>query len=311
MSQALIFSGQGSQYVGMARDISDHYPEVASIITKANTIVGYNLSSVMFNGPDDVLRQTKYTQPALFLHEAAILEVTKAHQNVSAVAGHSLGEYSALYAAGVLSFDDALQLVQLRANLMFSEGERITGTMVAVVGLDDATVRAVCEEVSSGPNAIVVPANFNSPGQVVVSGSADHLRLVMPVFKERGAKLVKELQVSGAFHSPLLQAAESALAERIRATPFNNAAVPVYVNVSAQPVTQAEDLRESAIRQLTQPVLWTDTMNNMWSHGITSFCEIGPGKVLQGLVKRTLEGAVVRGVDTLADIERELAGASS
>jgi [acyl-carrier-protein] S-malonyltransferase len=304
MARALIFAGQGSQYVGMTKDLSEQFSQARELITRANDVLGYDLRSIMENGPDDLLRQTKHTQPALFVHEAAILASTNVRGGMDAVAGHSLGEYSALHAAGVLSFEDALQLVQLRATLMFEAGERIPGTMAAVVGLEDDVVRAICAELSDGPSSVIVPANFNSPGQVVVSGSADHVRACMPVFKERGAKLVKELQVSGAFHSPLLADAEVGLAERIRATPFAAPSVPVYVNVSGQAVTDADALRDAAIRQLTAPVLWTSSMHAMWAAGITEYREIGPGKVLQGLVKRTLAEAIVDGVDSAADVQR-------
>lgn len=304
MKTALLFSGQGSQYVGMAKDLAETYPLAKGLVDRANEILGYDLSAIMFDGPEETLRQTRYTQPALFLHEALLLNVTDTRASMSAVAGHSLGEYSALYAAGVVSFEDALQLVQLRATLMYEAGDRIPGTMAAVVGLEDDVVRALCAELNTGNGNVIVPANFNSPGQIVVSGSAEHVRASMPIFKERGAKLVKELQVSGAFHSPLLAEAESGLAEKIRSTQFNDAHVPVYVNVSGSAVTAADELKDAAIRQLTSPVLWTLTMQTMWKDGITSYREIGPGKVLQGLVKRTLPEATIDGIDTAADVQR-------
>lgn len=304
MNSALLFSGQGSQYVGMAKDLVESYSVAKGLIERAQEILGYDISAIMFDGPEESLRQTRYTQPALFLHEVLLLNVTHVRSTMSAVAGHSLGEYSALYAAGVVSFDDALQLVQLRATLMFQAGEGIPGTMAAIVGLDDDVVREICAELNGGEGKVIVPANFNSPGQIVVSGSADHIRASMPVFKERGAKLVKELQVSGAFHSPLLAEAESGLAQKIRSTPFNDASVPVYVNVTGSAVTSADELKDAAIRQLTSPVLWTATMQSMWNDGIISFREIGPGKVLQGLIKRTLSEATVDGIDTAADVQR-------
>jgi [acyl-carrier-protein] S-malonyltransferase len=187
---------------------------------------------------------------------------------------------------------------------MWDAGNAIPGTMAAVVGLDDDAVRAVCQDLNGQDGNVIVPANFNSPGQVVISGSAEYVRACMPVFKERGAKMVKELQVSGAFHSPLLADAEQGLAEKIKATAFSAPTVPVYVNVSGKPVREAEELKDSAIRQLTSPVLWTSTMNTMWADGITTYCEMGPGKVLQGLVKRTLAEAVIDGVDTATDVAR-------
>ncbi len=304
MNLALLFSGQGSQYVGMAKDLVESYSVAKGLIERAQEILGYDISAIMFDGPEDVLRQTRYTQPALFLHEVLLLNVTPVRTTMRAVAGHSLGEYSALYAAGVVSFEDALQLVQLRATLMFQAGEAIPGTMAAIVGLDDDVVREICAELNGGEGKVIVPANFNSPGQIVVSGSAQHVRASMPVFKERGAKLVKELQVSGAFHSPLLAEAESGLAQKIRSTSFNEASVPVYVNVTGSAVTSADELKDAAIRQLTSPVLWTATMQSMWNAGITSYREVGPGKVLQGLIKRTLSEATVDGIDTAADVQR-------
>lgn len=309
MSLGVLFSGQGSQYVGMTNDLVEAFDTARSLAQHANEILGYDLHAIMVKGPDDELRKTKYTQPALFLHEAMLLEVTTIRASMTAVAGHSLGEYSALYAAGVLQFEDALRLVQVRANLMFEAGTNIPGTMAAVVGLDDDAVRAVCNELNGVDGNVLVPANFNSPGQVVISGSADYLRTCMPTFKERGAKMVKELQVSGAFHSPLLQEAQQGLADKIRTTSFADASVPVYVNVTGKSLRSAQDLQESAIKQLTSPVLWTNTMHSMWADGITSFCEVGPGKVLQGLIKRTLAEATCDGLDTAADVERYSKGA--
>ncbi len=223
MSTALIFSGQGSQYVGMGRHIADEFESAKGLFGRANEILGYDLTKIMFDGPDDVLRQTRYTQPALFLHEVAVLEATPVRKTMSAVAGHSLGEYSALYAAGVMSFEDALQLVQLRATLMYEAGDRVPGTMAAIIGLEDDVVRSICAELNNIDGNIIVPANFNSPSQVVISGSAEYLRQALPLFKERGAKLVKELQVSGAFHSPLLEDAQAGLAEKIQSTTFHDA----------------------------------------------------------------------------------------
>lgn len=309
MSKALLFSGQGSQYVGMTKDLVESFEQAREMAARANDLLGYDLGSIMIDGPEEELRKTKFTQPALFLHEAMLLALTST-EGVSAVAGHSLGEFSALHAAGVLSFDDALQLVQLRAQLMFDVGNATAGTMAAVVGLDDDVVRQICQELDGVDAQVIVPANYNSPGQVVVSGSAEYVRACMPVFKERGAKMVKELQVSGAFHSPLLNDAQQGLAEKIRSTEFSKARMPVYVNVSGSPISDPESLKESAIRQLTSPVLWTSTMHAMWNDGIRSYCEVGPGKVLQGLVKRTLAEATIDGIDTAADVLRHTSSAS-
>ncbi len=303
-STALVFSGQGSQYVGMAGDIIAADDRARALAARANEVVGYDLVGIMTNGPEDELRQTRYTQPALFLHEALLLTTTPVQSRMTAAAGHSLGEYSALFAAGVLSFDDALRLVQRRATLMFEAGNRLPGTMAAVVGMDDDAVRSLCAELNKGGDETLVPANFNSPGQVVISGSAEYVRACMPLFKERGAKLVKELQVSGAFHSPLLSEAQAGLAESIMATSFADATVPVYVNVSASPVTAAAELQAAAIAQLTAPVQWTNTMHALWNAGVKHYVEVGPGKVLQGLIKRTLAEATIDGIDTWADVER-------
>lgn len=295
--RALVFSGQGSQYVGMAKTLYETSADVRSVIDEANSVLGYRISEIMFDGPEETLRETRYTQPALFVHEAAIVHACGASLHAQAVAGHSLGEYSALYAAGVLSFRDALELVQLRARLMFDAGTQIPGTMAAVVGMEDDAVTALCAELNGTDGNVLVAANFNSPGQVVISGSADFLRASLPRFKEAGAKIVKELQVSGAFHSPLLKSAEAALAERIRSTTFRDASMDVYVNVSGAAVRSAAALQEAAIAQLTSAVRWTTCMMNMHAAGITHFTEIGPGKVLQGLVKRTIATATIDGID--------------
>lgn len=308
---ALLFAGQGSQYVGMAKDLADAFASARDLVSLANETLGYDLSSIMFDGPAERLTETRFTQPALFVHEAMVLAVTGRASSVSCVAGHSLGEYSALYAAGVLSFTDALALVQLRATVMFEAGTQIPGTMAAVVGLDDAAVRALCDELDGIDGQRIVAANFNAPGQVVVSGSADYVRASLGRFKEAGAKIVKELQVSGAFHSPLLASAEAPLKERIEATTFADAACPVYVNVSASPLTSGLALKEAVIKQLTSPVLWTATLERMWQDGVRSFTEIGPGKVLQGLVKRTTPEAAIDGIDTAADVERYLQASAS
>lgn len=288
----------------MAKDLAEMFTPAKELLDRADEVLGYALSNIMFDGPEEMLRQTRYTQPAIFLHEATILEVTSVRETMFAVAGHSLGEYSALYAAGVLTFEDALGLVQLRASLMYEAGDKFPGTMAAVVGLDDDVVVQICAELNGVNGNVLVPANFNSLGQVVISGTADYLRQCLPEFKARGAKLVKELQVSGAFHSPLLADAEKGLATKISATAFAYPLVPVYVNISGLPVTDADELKVAAIRQLTSPVRWTDTMKSMASVGVNFFREIGPGKVLQGLVKRTVATATSDGVDTAADVQR-------
>ena len=310
MNTALIFSGQGSQYVGMAQTLYTEFAASKELIERANSVLGFSISDIMFNGPADVLTQTKFTQPALFVHEAAVLAAANAQSATSvqstahAVAGHSLGEYSALYAAGVLDFDSALRLVQLRGELMFAAGKEVPGTMAAVVGMDDDAVVALCDELNNKDGNVLVPANFNSPGQIVISGSAEYVRACMPLFKERGAKIVKELQVSGAFHSPLLASAQKGLSDALKETTFADANVDVYVNVSAQRLRSADALREAAMQQLTSPVRWTQTMQSMRANGLQRFIEIGPGKVLQGLVKRTIDGAEITGIDSAEDVQR-------
>lgn len=308
MSKALLFSGQGSQYVGMLKEVSSKFLAIEQKLNQANEILGFDIKEIMFEGPAEKLKETRYTQPALFLHSACLFDLLKDKLEYSAVAGHSVGEFAALYAAGVLSFEDALKLVALRGNLMFTAGEKVPGTMFAVIGAADEKVEEICNTLTQNGNGnVVVAANFNSTGQVVVSGSAEYLRANAPAFKEGGAKMVSELQVSGAFHSPLMQPAKEELEAAINKITFNNANVPVYVNITGQPVSDANELKVSLIKQLTSAVRWTQTMNNMQSNGINSYVEIGPSKVLQGLTKRTLSGVEISGFDTFADIEKIIA----
>ena len=302
---ALLFSGQGSQYVGMIKGLADEFPQAKARMEHADKILGFSLSTICYEGPAETLKETRYTQPALFVHEAILVDLLRDKLEFSAVAGHSLGEYSALYAAGVLGFEDALKLVALRGELMFRAGEDKSGTMLAVIGLADEVVNDICERLN-GNDGVIVAANYNSPGQVVVSGSADFLRQHITTFKEAGARMVTELPVSGAFHSPLLDSAKERLAEAIHSTKFNDSSVDVYCNISGKPKKNTDALRNSLIEQLVSPVRWTETMMNMQSAGITNFIEIGPGKVLQGLVKRTLTGTTFSGFDTAADVLKVL-----
>ncbi|HRE57798.1 MAG TPA: ACP S-malonyltransferase [Candidatus Kapabacteria bacterium] len=300
-----VFSGQGSQYVGMAKGLTEQFSAASKLFAQADAILGYSLSSICFDGPMDILKQTRYTQPALFVHEMALLAAAENRLQFDATAGHSLGEYSAICAAGGLTFEHALRLVALRGELMYAAGESMPGTMAAIVGLDDDTVRRLCAEISDD-KAVVVPANFNSPGQIVISGSADMVRQSLDTFKQAGAKMAKELPVSGAFHSPLMKPAQERLAEAIIATPFSDTAIDVYTNVTALPTRTASELRQLLIEQVCAPVLWTQSLINMAADGITTFIEIGPGKVLQGLVKRTVEAEIL-GYDTEKDIQQLLA----
>jgi len=302
MKKVALYSGQGSQYVGMLKDYYENNVEAKSLIDQANQILGYSLSDICFNGPTEKLKETRFTQPAIFLHSAVSYNILKSNLNVDAVAGHSVGEYAALYSAGVISFEDAIRIVSLRGELMFSAGENEPGTMFAVIGMDDAVLIDICKELNTSGN-VVVPANFNSPGQIVISGSRDYLRENSGIFKERGARMVMELPVSGAFHSPLMKPAQDKLAEAINNIEFNDSTIPVYTNVDALPEKNSELLKKKLIEQLTAPVLWTNILNNLQGDGFTEFIEIGPGNVLQGLCKRTLKDINISGYDKLQDIE--------
>lgn len=296
---AYLFPGQGSQYVGMGKDLYDQFPEAKKYFDEADAILGFPLSGICFNGPEEELKQTKNTQPAIFLHSMALWNVLKP-TDAAMVAGHSLGEYSALVAAGAMSFSDAIKLVRLRGELMQKAGEENPGTMAAVVGLEQNIVNEICRIASA--DGIVQPANFNSPGQIVISGSVPGVHKAMELAKERGAKLVKELVVSGAFHSPLMQSAKDKLKEALDKTEIRDAKIPVYANVTAKPVVRADEIRRLLFEQVTSAVRWEETIATMAADGAMKFVEIGPGKVLQGLVKRTVAGAEVLGIDKAADV---------
>ena len=301
---AYIFPGQGSQYVGMARELAGASAQARSLLEEANRILGFELSTICFEGPEQELRQTRNTQPAIFLHSIlASRALLERSAEPAMVAGHSLGEYSALVVAGALSFEDGLRLVRLRGELMQEAGERERGTMAAIVGLEGSALVALCQEASA--HGVVQPANFNSPGQTVISGSLEGVRSAMELARQRGAKLVKELVVSGAFHSPLMQSAREGLMRALETTAIRDARIPLYANVTAEAVNEAGAIRELLIQQLTAPVLWEQSIRNMIRDGATTFVELGPGKVLQNLVKRINSAVTLGGVDRPEDLPEE------
>jgi len=297
---AFVFPGQGSQYVGMGADCYEHNDEARHLFDEADRLLGYPLTSVCFSGPEDELRQTQNTQPAIFLHSVAVAAMLRDDLRPAMAAGHSLGEYTALAVAGALSFKDALLLVRLRGQLMQRAGAENKGTMAAVVGLRSDQVEQICREASAA--GVVQPANFNSPGQIVISGSVEGVHEAMELARQRGAKLVKELVVSGAFHSSLMAGAQEGLKQALDATQISDASIPVYANVTAEPVTKAQEIRELLYRQMTSPVQWERTVRNMTRDGACTFIEMGPGKVLQGLVKRTEPSADIKGYDKYHDL---------
>lgn len=302
---AFLFPGQGSQYVGMGKDLCAARADVRELFERADDLLGVPLSRVCFEGPAGELTRTANTQPAIFLHSVALSAVIGAG-NAAAVAGHSLGEYSALVHAGVLRFEEGLRLVRLRGELMQKAGEERPGTMAAVVGLDRPLLEDACREASNA--GIVQCANFNSPGQIVISGSVEGVRKAMELAKTAGARMVKELPVSGAFHSPLMESARSGLENALEKADLRDAKIPVWANVTAGPEQIGGKIRTLLGAQLTSAVLWEATVTGMIAAGIRRFVEIGPGKVLQGLVKRIDPSATALGVDTAADLERFLAG---
>ncbi len=296
---AFVFPGQGSQYVGMGKDLYEHSSEARGIFEEADRIVGFALSTVCFEGPDEELQQTKNTQPAIFLHSIVLSTLYKGRR-AAMVAGHSLGEYSALVYAHALSFEDGLKLVRLRGELMQRAGVEQPGTMAAVIGLEPDVVGEVCCKAWS--DGVVQAANYNSPGQIVISGSIPGVKKAMELAKERGAKMVKELQVSGAFHSPLMESAREGLKAALEKAEIRDAAIPVYANVTARPVQQANEIRELLYQQLTSAVRWHETIVNMVADGAKELMEVGPGKVLQGLIKRIDTSVTTKGIQKLGDL---------
>jgi [acyl-carrier-protein] S-malonyltransferase len=282
MIKAFVFPGQGAQFVGMGKDLFDQSSKAKDMFHKANRILGFKITDMMFDGTDEDLRQTKVTQPAIFLHSVILASVLEDF-DPSMVAGHSLGEFSALVANKVLTFEDGLKLVAKRANAMQKACEMQPGTMAAVIGMEDDQVEKICASIS---DTVVVPANYNSPGQIVISGSIEGVEKASEKLKEAGAKRVLPLKVGGAFHSPLMEPARVELAEAINETKFNPGICPIYQNVTGQSVTDPEIIKKNLVAQLTSPVRWTQTMLNMIANGLNSVVEVGPGTVLQGLFKK-------------------------
>ena len=279
--KAYVFPGQGAQFVGMGKDLYDNYPVAKEMFEKANEILGFRITDLMFEGTEEDLKQTKVTQPAIFLHSVILAETIEDFKP-EMVAGHSLGEFSALVANGALSFEDGLKLVSQRAMAMQKACEIEQSTMAAIIGLEDKVVEEVC----AGIDEIVIPANYNCPGQLVISGSMKGIEIACEKLTEAGAKRALPLKVGGAFHSPLMEPARVELAEAINNTNFNTPICPVYQNVDAKPYTDAAQIKENLIKQLTSPVKWTYIMQNMIADGMSSYTEVGPGTVLQGLLKK-------------------------
>jgi len=288
---AYVFPGQGAQFPGMGKDLYESEPLAKELFEKANLLLGFAITDIMFGGTEEDLRQTRVTQPAIFLHSVILVKCMGNRFHPDMVAGHSLGEFSALVASGALSFEDGLSLVAKRAQAMQKACELQPSTMAAVLGLDDKTVEEICKSIDD----IVVPANYNSPGQIVISGSDRGIEKAIEILKTKGAKLALKLQVGGAFHSPFMEPARAELEEAIRNTKFCNPICPVFQNVDALPSLDPNRIKANLVAQLTSPVRWTQCVENMISHGAKHFIEAGPGSVLQGLIKKINKDVITEG----------------
>jgi [acyl-carrier-protein] S-malonyltransferase len=294
MTKAYVFPGQGAQFVGMGKDLYEQSPMAKEMFEKANDILGFRITDLMFEGTEEDLRQTKVTQPAIFLHSVILAKTLGDGFKPNMTAGHSLGEFSALVTAGALSFEDGLKLVSQRARAMQKACEMEPSTMAAIVGLDDQMVEEACQNI----DAVVVPANYNCPGQLVISGSFDGIDQACEQLTALGAKRALKLSVGGAFHSPLMEPARAELAAAIESTAINTPVCPVYQNVSALPFTDPAEIKLNLMAQLTAPVKWTQTVQNMLADGANHFTEIGPGKVLTGLIKKIDRQAECENIST-------------
>ncbi len=290
--KAYVFPGQGAQFVGMGKDLYENYPQAKELFEKANELLGFRITDLMFSGTDEDLRQTKVTQPSIFLHSVILAKVMGDRFQPDMTAGHSLGEFSALVASGALSFENGLKLVSQRAGAMQKACELQPSTMAAILGLDDEVVEKVCRDIT----AVVVPANYNSPGQIVISGSIEGIDQAIEKLTAAGAKRAIKLPVGGAFHSPLMEPARLNLEKAIDEAVINKPVCPVYQNVTAKPSTEPAVIRENIKKQLTAPVKWTQTVRNMLADGATSFYEVGPGTVLQGLIKKVDRNIVAESI---------------
>lgn len=290
--KAFVFPGQGAQFVGMGKDLYENNAQARELFEKANEILGFRITDLMFNGTEEDLKQTRVTQPAVFLHSVILAKTLGADFNPDMVAGHSLGEFSALTAAGALSFEDGLRLVAARAKAMQKACELKPSTMAAIIALPDEKVEEICASIPG----VVVAANYNCPGQIVISGEIEAINAACEAAKAAGAKRALPLKVGGAFHSPLMEPARAELASAIEATEIHTPVCPVYQNVDALPHTDPAKIKANLVAQLTAPVRWTQTVRNMIADGATEFVELGPGKVLQGLVSKISRDVTVAGL---------------